>query len=39
LYLPGEYTELAENLLETGPEWAAPLLWRCEFEVESHAAL
>jgi predicted nucleic acid-binding protein len=31
LYLPGEYTELAENLLETEPEWAAPLLWRSEF--------
>jgi predicted nucleic acid-binding protein len=31
LYLPGEYTEQAERLLEREPEWAAPLLWRSEF--------
>jgi len=31
LYLPSEYTKAAESLLETEPEWAAPLLWRSEF--------
>jgi predicted nucleic acid-binding protein len=31
LYLPSEYTERAEALLESEPEWAAPLLWRSEF--------
>ncbi len=31
LYLPSEYTEQAEALLEREPEWAAPLLWRSEF--------
>ena len=30
-YLPGEYTEAAEGLLENHPEWAAPVLWRSEF--------
>ncbi|WP_407353721.1 type II toxin-antitoxin system VapC family toxin [Luteimonas sp. R10] len=31
LYLPGEFTAAAEDLLERDPEWAAPLLWRGEF--------
>jgi len=31
LYLPGEYTEAAEGLLDQDPEWAAPVLWRSEF--------
>ena len=31
LYLPGEYTEVAETLLEQDADWAAPVLWRSEF--------
>ena len=31
LYLPSEYTTDAEALLESDPEWAAPVLWRSEF--------
>ena len=31
LYLPGEYTTLAEDLLETSGAWAVPILWRSEF--------
>ena len=31
LYLPGEYTALAEELLETTDSWAVPVLWRSEF--------
>ncbi len=31
LYLPAEYTEAAEALFETDPDWAAPVLWRSEF--------
>ena len=31
LYLPGEFTAAAEELLEREPEWAAPPLWRSEF--------
>jgi predicted nucleic acid-binding protein len=30
LFLPGEHTARAEALLKADPEWAAPLLWRCE---------
>ena len=31
LYLPGEYSESAETLLQHDPDWAAPVLWRSEF--------
>jgi predicted nucleic acid-binding protein len=31
LYLPSEYTADAEALLESDPQWAAPILWRSEF--------
>lgn len=31
LYLPTEFTNQAERLLEQDPEWAAPVLWRSEF--------
>lgn len=31
LYLPGEYTAVAEALLEQDSDWAAPILWRSEF--------
>lgn len=31
LYLPGEHTAAAEALLETQPQWSAPVLWRSEF--------
>jgi predicted nucleic acid-binding protein len=31
LYLPGDYTAVAETLVEHDPEWAVPILWRSEF--------
>lgn len=31
LYLPGDFTADAENLLQRNSEWVAPLLWRSEF--------
>lgn len=31
LYLPGEYTSLAERWLEADADWVAPVLWRSEF--------
>lgn len=31
LYLPGEFTEAVEKLLERDSEWVAPVLWRSEF--------
>ena len=30
-YLPGEFTEAAEQLFERDPDWHAPILWRSEF--------
>jgi predicted nucleic acid-binding protein len=30
LYLPSDYTGLAEKLLENDPHWVAPILWRSE---------
>lgn len=31
LYLPSEYTAIAEALFEHDPDWAAPIVWRSEF--------
>ena len=31
LYLPGEFTTRAEELLKRDADWAAPVLWRSEF--------
>lgn len=31
LYLPGPFTPAAESLLQSQPQWAAPVLWRSEF--------
>ena len=31
LYLPTQYSTLAEQLLIVEPEWVAPYLWRSEF--------
>lgn len=30
LFLPGEYTPLAERLVQKDSDWVAPLLWRSE---------
>ena len=32
LYLEGEYSNLAGKLLLADPDWAAPILWRSEFQ-------
>ena len=31
LYLPGKYSDRAEDLLLREPDWAVPRLWRSEF--------
>jgi predicted nucleic acid-binding protein len=31
LYLPCDFTARAEELLQSDPNWVAPLLWRSEF--------
>ncbi len=31
LYLPGEFTDEAERLLEADSDWHVPILWRSEF--------
>jgi predicted nucleic acid-binding protein len=31
LYLPGDFTEQAEQLLALDADWAAPVLWKSEF--------
>jgi predicted nucleic acid-binding protein len=31
LYLPNEFTALAEELLRKEPDWVAPVLWKSEF--------
>lgn len=31
LYLPTEFTEIAEELYQKDPYWLAPFLWRSEF--------
>jgi predicted nucleic acid-binding protein len=32
LYLEGDYSKQAEELLLADPDWAAPILWRSEFQ-------
>jgi predicted nucleic acid-binding protein len=31
LYLPSDFTDQAEQLLASDPDWIAPILWRSEF--------
>lgn len=31
LYLPSDFTDQAEQLLVSDPDWIAPILWRSEF--------
>jgi predicted nucleic acid-binding protein len=31
LYLPSDFTDHAEQLLASEPDWIAPILWRSEF--------
>ncbi len=31
LYLPTDYSNLVEQLLDIEPKWAAPVLWKSEF--------
>jgi len=31
LYLPSDFTDQAEQLLASEPDWIAPILWRSEF--------
>lgn len=31
LYLPGDFTQAAEQLLELDADWNAPVLWRSEY--------
>ena len=31
LWISGEFTEKADNVLQADPHWIAPLLWRSEF--------
>jgi predicted nucleic acid-binding protein len=31
LYLPSDFTDQAEQLLASDPNWIAPILWRSEF--------
>jgi len=31
LWIPGEFTDLAEHAILKDPEWVAPYLWRSEF--------
>ena len=36
LYLPGEYTSVAEALFEHDPNWAAPVHFRCNLQAFIH---